>query len=138
MIDQNVIEQIERLLVENKISHRKIAKLTGISRGTIGAIALGRRQVRPKPIVAADEEMFDAGTPSKRCPRCGAIVRMPCRACHVKKIMDTSPTLKKMIYANRAERFVPVGLELKPVHRMRYEEVRRRRLENPELFVEQV
>ena len=43
MIAAAKIKEVERLLAENQLSHRKIAKATGISRATVGAIASGRR-----------------------------------------------------------------------------------------------
>ncbi len=48
MIAAQLVEQIEQLLTEGKMSHRGIARVTGVSRGTIGAIATGKRRIRPK------------------------------------------------------------------------------------------
>ena len=42
MIEPQLVEQVERLLAEGKLSYRKISRFTGVSRGTIGAIALGQ------------------------------------------------------------------------------------------------
>ena len=50
MIEPQLVERVEQLLAEDKLSHRKIARITGVSRGTIGAIASGRRRIRPKPM----------------------------------------------------------------------------------------
>jgi hypothetical protein len=36
------VKEVERMLVEGKLSHRKIAKATGVSRATVGAIAAGK------------------------------------------------------------------------------------------------
>ena len=43
MIATTVVKEIERLLHEEKLSQRKVALLMGVSRGTIGTIADGRR-----------------------------------------------------------------------------------------------
>ena len=43
MLAPSVVEEIRRLLAEDTLSYRKIARLTGVSRGTIGAIASGKR-----------------------------------------------------------------------------------------------
>ena len=43
MIKPEVVEEIERLLGEEKLSQRKVARLTGVSRGTIATIAAGKR-----------------------------------------------------------------------------------------------
>ena len=43
MIAPSIANQIKRLLAEGKYSQRKIARMTGVSRGTVGAIAGGKR-----------------------------------------------------------------------------------------------
>ena len=43
MIAPQIVAEVRRLLAERKHSQRKIARLTGICRGTVGAIASGRR-----------------------------------------------------------------------------------------------
>ena len=81
MLAPCVVEEIRRLLAEERLSHRQIARLTGVSRGTIGAISMGRRpnyeqlrrNRRPDPLAPTG--------PPKRCPGCGGMVYMPCRLC---------------------------------------------------------
>ena len=43
MIATSVVDEIRRLLQEGCLSQRKIAAQIGVSRGTVNAIALGRR-----------------------------------------------------------------------------------------------
>ena len=44
MLALTVVQQIEQLLKEGQLSQRKIAARLGVSRGTVGAIADGRRE----------------------------------------------------------------------------------------------
>jgi hypothetical protein len=138
MIAPHLVEQVRQLLVEGKTSHRKIARITGVSRGTIGAIASGRRCIRPRPTWPWEDEPLVPDTPPERCPDCGGMVYMPCRACRARKAISKLPGRGTTIQADvrqqgRTGMFallsVPLGLNLKPVHRERYEEVRRWRRE---------
>jgi hypothetical protein len=149
MIAPHLVEQVRQLLVEGKLSHRKIARITVVSRGTIGAIASGRRCIRPRPTWPWEDEPLVPDTPPRRCPDCGGMVYMPCRACRARKAMDKLPDLRALIgphpnplptnlrsvpgegtlRANVDQPIVTLGLNLKPVHRERYEEVRRWRRE---------
>jgi predicted RNA-binding Zn-ribbon protein involved in translation (DUF1610 family) len=85
MIPQETIDQVRRLLGEGELSQRKIAELTGVSRGTVNAIALGKR-----PECQASEERRNVvvrpGGVPVRCPGCGGMVLMPCVACRVRAI----------------------------------------------------
>ncbi|MCE9604543.1 MAG: hypothetical protein K8U03_06510 [Planctomycetia bacterium] len=81
MLSNIVVEEIRRLLAEGKLSQRAISKQTGISRGTITAISMNRRNER----VPRREEPLDADLgPPARCPTCGGTVYMPCRLCRVR------------------------------------------------------
>lgn len=81
MIAQTLVDDVRRLLGEGRLSQRKIAARTGVSRGTVGAIAAGRR-----PDYAARRlEQFDSPSgPPVRCPGCGGRVRMPCLLCRLR------------------------------------------------------
>ena len=46
MLDSFIVDTIRRLLAEGKWSMRKIARMTGVSRGTVLAIAHGKRRDR--------------------------------------------------------------------------------------------
>jgi hypothetical protein len=130
MIAPHLVAQVEQLLAEGKSSHRKIARITGVSRGTIGAIASGRRCIRPRPTWPWEDEPLVPDTPPRRCPDCGGMVYMPCRACRARKAISKLQGRGTMIQADVRQPIVPLGLNLKPVHRERYEEVRRWRREN--------
>ena len=129
MIASHLVEQVQQLLIEGKLSHRKIARLTGVSRGTIGAIALGKRRLRPRTMPLWEEEPLVPEGPPQRCPQCGAMVYMPCRLCRTHKAIATMPALRAISMARLHQAIAPLGLNLKPVHQERYEEVRRWRRE---------
>ena len=129
MITADLVEQVERLLAKGKLSHRKIARITGVSRGTIGAIATGRRRIQPRRMCFWEEEPLVPNVPPQRCPDCGGMVYMPCRLCRTRKEMAKLPNKRALIQANAFQPFTPIGLNLKPVHQQRYEEERRWRRE---------
>jgi hypothetical protein len=129
MIAEHLVEQVERLLTEDQLSHRRIARLTGVSRGTIGAIASGKRRIRPKTMDFWDEEPLVPDVPPQRCPECGGMVYMPCRLCRARKELAKLPALRALTEVRDRQPIVLLGLNLKPAHRERYEEVRRRRSE---------
>lgn len=86
MVPQDKIDVIRRLLADGKHSQRQIATLTGVSRGTVGAVALGKRDDRlPRP---ADEWDAPSG-PILRCPGCGGLVYSPCRLCRMRDLKAT-------------------------------------------------
>ncbi len=80
MVSQTMVDHVRRLLAERKISQRQIARQLEISRGTVGAIASGKRldYVRKPP-----EESFCL-LPAVRCPGCGGHVHPPCRLCRAR------------------------------------------------------
>jgi hypothetical protein len=86
------VAAIRRMLAEGDLSHRKIARRTGVSRGTVGAIALGKRRDYEDPRPAGWGGSSAAGDfpppsgPAQRCPDCGGMVQMPCLACHVRRL----------------------------------------------------
>jgi hypothetical protein len=162
MIAEQIVTRVEQLLAEGNLSHRKIAREIGVSRGTIGAIASGRRNIQPRPKWFLEDEPFVPDTPPKRCPQCGGMVYMPCRACRTREMLAVSAAKQTLIgphpnplpkgegmfraisigpHSNlltkgegmfgaiASRKIAPLGLDLKSVHRERYEEVRRWRRE---------
>ncbi len=82
MIAQHKVEQV-RYLLSQGVSQRKIARIVGISRGTVVAIAHGKRRDAPEP----DElDGWPAHGEPRRCPGCGGMVYLPCRLCHVRSL----------------------------------------------------
>lgn len=122
MIAPSVVDQIKRLLAEGKYSQRKIARMMGVSRGSVGAIANGKRPDY-EAIARERQSEFDEPTgPPQRCPKCGGMVYMPCRLCHVRKLVDEARVARPPVRPEERLR-----LDLSEDHRSRYERVRRRR-----------
>ena len=88
MLDEALVDEIKRLLATGQHSERKIARMTGVSRGTVSAIALGRRPdyraIRSK---AAEQDAPPFSGPPQRCPTCGGLVLMPCAVCRTRKLL---------------------------------------------------
>lgn len=85
MISLALEERIRQLLAEGKLSQRKIARITGTSRSTVGAIANGRRHACLARSVEDGAEHFSLQQPPRRCPDCGGMVYMPCHLCRVRE-----------------------------------------------------
>lgn len=116
MLSRHLADKVLQLLHEGKHSQRQIARLTGVSRGTVAAIARGEWHARYHPPLGEDG---DTPPPPTRCPDCGAIVTPPCLACHVRQLKrrgEISPL--------SGEVHGPLQLELHPSHHARYLEVR--------------
>ena len=86
MISVTVVSEIQEQLAEGRLSQRQIAQLLGVSRGTVNAIALGRRpDYAARPGRPPDDFTPPSGPP-RRCRECGALVQMPCLACRVRQL----------------------------------------------------
>lgn len=85
MIHPERVRLVERLLQEKKYSQRTISRLAGVSRGSVGAIAAGRRREQALPNPPADDDGWQPTGPITRCPKCGGRVYAPCRLCHVRE-----------------------------------------------------
>ena len=84
MLAPSVVEEVRRLLAEDTLSHRKIAQRTGVNRGTIGAIAAGKRPDYQQLRRARRGDPLEPAGPPERCPGCGGMVYQPCRFCRAK------------------------------------------------------
>jgi transcriptional regulator with XRE-family HTH domain len=125
MIALETIAEIRRLLAERKCSQREIARRLGVSRGSVVAIALGRRHCGD--VSASRVEMVEEPCgPPVRCPGCGAMVYLPCVLCHVRNRRQTS----RVVDREESPRIRwPLGMNLRPEQHVRYEDVRRWRQE---------
>ncbi len=88
MLAPGLVAEVRRLLEEKRLSQRKIARTTGVSRGTVNAIARGirpdyetRYETRPGPWQG---DFVPPSGPLHRCPGCGGLVQMPCLVCYVR------------------------------------------------------
>ena len=87
MLADGVVDEVKRLLEEGALSQRKIAARVGVSRGSVNAIARGKR-----PDYGArrrgGELVVPSGRPA-RCPTCGGLVQMPCLACRIRALRES-------------------------------------------------
>ncbi|MGD9127376.1 MAG: helix-turn-helix transcriptional regulator [Planctomycetia bacterium] len=88
MIANATVKKVVELLEEGQLSQRQIAKKTGISRGSVGAIARGTRSASDNE--SHEEEMLiipPSGAPT-RCHSCGRLVQQPCLACQIRAMRE--------------------------------------------------
>jgi hypothetical protein len=83
-----LIHEVDRLLREGELSHRKIAARLGVSRGTISAIANGRRGLYGREPLDEDRRTLTPASPPTRCRSCGYHVYMPCLICAARHHKD--------------------------------------------------
>ncbi|HEY5312741.1 MAG TPA: hypothetical protein VIK18_09475 [Pirellulales bacterium] len=96
-ITSAMVDEVERMLAQGLVSQRKIAKLVGISRGTVNSIALGRR-----PRISAPADAFEPQRgPLVRCPGCGGRVFLPCLLCHIRQLKAKEPGLPDCSHRGR-------------------------------------
>jgi len=86
MIAPGTVTQIRRLLEEGTLSHRKIAERAGVSRGTVHAIASGKRPDYAPRRRNEREHFVPPDGPLRRCPTCGGLVQMPCLLCQLRSM----------------------------------------------------
>ncbi len=101
MITREVIKKVQKLLAAKlngkpRWAHREIAKLAGVSKGTVGNISTGKRRPKkpdPKPPKPETPQRDYFPSPFKspipaRCPECGCkalLVNEFCFECCVRK-----------------------------------------------------
>lgn len=84
MIHPARVQLVEQLLNQHKHSLRTIARLSGVSRGSVSQIAAGRRPHYESARRASEDEHWMPSGPIVRCPKCGGRVFAPCRLCQVR------------------------------------------------------
>lgn len=122
MLSVPVVQEVKRLLAEGRLSQRKIARQTGVSRGIVGLIAQGKRPDY-QPRQEEDDPWANCGPP-ERCPTCGARVYMPCRLCGLRQWLAESKSVPSL---GRGRGPLVLGLQLNEEHQARYEKIRARR-----------
>jgi hypothetical protein len=91
MIATATIDRVRQLLREGRLSQRRIARHVGISRGTVNAIALGRRPDRAPRQPEDDAGFAPPSGAHVRCAGCGGLVQMPCLACYIRQRGRSKP-----------------------------------------------
>src|SRR3954447_16016661 len=80
MLPIALVNEIDSLVHEGTLSHRKIAARLGVSRGVVSAIANGRRGLYGQDPFANYSPLAPTSSPA-RCPICGYRVYLPCLVC---------------------------------------------------------
>jgi hypothetical protein len=90
MIATALVDEVRRMLKEGRLSQRKIAQRVGVSRGTVNAIACGkRRDTLPRRGSDTKQDGFTPPTGMPvRCPGCGGLTQMPCLLCYLRARND--------------------------------------------------
>jgi len=83
MLPIALVNEIDQLVHEGRLSHRKIARRLGISRSIVSAIANGKRGLYGKDSFDCYSPHASTSPPS-RCPICGYRVYMPCLVCRTR------------------------------------------------------
>ncbi|GAB4134364.1 MAG: hypothetical protein Kow0040_18010 [Thermogutta sp.] len=117
MLNLHRVRSVERLLRAGKMSRRAIAAKLGVSRGTVAKIAARMKAGPQEDAVSAD--INAESPPTARCPNCGALVEMPCRACMVLRLRAEG-----RLPPSSDEPAGPLRLELRSPHYERYVAVR--------------
>ena len=97
MLSIPIIEEIDRLLHEGQLTQRSIAGRLGVSRGTVNAIARGRRALFGRNYHddgASNKPPPRHDGPPARCSLCGYFVYMPCRICQSRAYDDRRRALR--------------------------------------------
>jgi len=89
MLSVAVVEEIERLLAAGSLSQRGIARRIGVSRGSVNAIAQGKRPDPQTRRPAREDALVAPSGPPVRCPTCGGLVQMPCLACRLRALDES-------------------------------------------------
>ena len=127
MLPPSVVNEIRRLLTGEGLSYREIVRITGVSRGTVGLIARGKRPDYEARRVARGDDPLEPTGPPQRCPGCGGLVYLPCRLCDARKLVGAKREMGQTETARGGATEEAFELQLKEEHRRRYEDVRARR-----------
>jgi hypothetical protein len=119
VITQGIVDEIRRLLGQPGFSQRKIARYLGVSRGSVGRIASGKRPDYP-PDDGKDEDIRPTGPP-RRCSGCGGLVYIPCRLCRIRALAAHT---SQRAYKGLPEPDASMSVELHEEQQARYEEIR--------------
>ena len=120
MLAAKTVAEIQRLLDLKTHSQRRIAAIVGVSRGSVAAIASGKR--RDVPADAADDAPMNHPVRRHGVPAAGGLVYMPCVFCAA---CGKSGLCAACAPAQRVAGIVAFGPSAGTPRR--YEEARRRR-----------
>jgi hypothetical protein len=101
MLTTAVVQEIDRLLKSGQLSHRKIAARLGVSRGTVNAIASGRRGLYGKNPSNERSRAPSGNSPPTRCRRCGYRIYEPCLICRTRQHQERQKVIQRIIFSLR-------------------------------------
>ena len=101
MLPVATVEEICRLLEEGQLSQRKIADKLGVSRGTVGAIATGRRGLYGREPDPQQPNLYCPDVPPERCRGCGGMVYKPCALCRTRRYVQRQRNLRELSSGKR-------------------------------------
>jgi transcriptional regulator with XRE-family HTH domain len=120
MLDPLTVAEVKWLLAAGTLSQREIARRTGVCRGTVLAIANGKRR---DPTAEADVEPDAAEEICSRPVRCrgcgGRLAVLPCRLCKARAALAAV----KRRPPKPVEDLEEIDLELRPEHEARRAEL---------------
>jgi hypothetical protein len=113
----DLLYEIHRLILVGELSQREIAAHLGVSRGTVSAVASGRRSLVGREPRRTYSPLTPT-TPPVRCRRCGYRIYLPCIICRVREHRERQQLLQLLAAAERQayDRTTPgtrVSLEFK-------------------------
>ena len=95
MLPPAVVLEVQRLLQQD-VPYREIARRLGISRGTVGNIASGRRPLELRPPKLAAKNQPATITKPSRCRQGGGLVYEPCLLCAVRAYQARRDRLRRL------------------------------------------
>jgi len=104
MLPLATIQEINRLVRDGQLSQRKIARQLGVSRGTVAAIASGRRGIYGKEPEDESSRSLAPQSPPVRCPACGFLIYMPCLVCRARDFRRQKQKLRTLLAARGGAR----------------------------------
>jgi hypothetical protein len=141
MLKLDQVEEVKRLLGAG-LSQRGTARVTGVSRGSVGSIASGEwdRMYAARLRRAIKVNVQTHGGLPVRCPGCGGKVYMPCRTCRLRALLASG---RRRSGARRLVRDAEGNGELaiklrEPDQRRRYQALRRQKEEGIKMVREEV
>jgi len=126
ILTPQMVDEVRRLLAEKKQSQRAVARLTGVSRGTVGRIAHGEKLQCEDPIWRKRQGADFPSGPLRRCPTCGGRVYMPCRLCRVRDHATRTACTPKSQRDVAGDN--PGRLQLRAAEQRRYEALHARKV----------
>ena len=102
MLPLAVIQEVRRLLDEGELSQRGIARKLDVSRGTVSAIANGRRGIYGSEPPSQLPALCCWDLPPQRCVGCGAKVYLPCVLCRAREYRARHERMRQLQVPHRA------------------------------------